>query len=70
MGVADLIITEGISGMWHYHLSREDNFTRGLCGAWVMRTAIPREGWMRATHGDHMPKRMTWCKTCEEKRNG
>ncbi len=60
------IVTEGISGMWHYHVSIEGPaFYRSLCGAQVMRTMIPIAHW-GMQFGEHFPKRPTWCKTCAE----
>lgn len=59
------IVTEGISGMWHYHLSDPKTFTRGLCGAKTMKTAIEAVDFGKS-FGDHFPKRPTWCATCHE----
>lgn len=39
--MSDLKITEGIAGIWHYHLSLLNHTTRSLCGAQTMRTSIP-----------------------------
>lgn len=58
------VITEGISGLWHYHLSESGKTTRGLCGARTMHTSIMRRDW-RVPFGEHFPKRPTWCDKCE-----
>lgn len=59
-----IVVSEGVSGVWHYHLSRDDRKTRGLCGAHTMPTAIPLDAW-RMPFGEHFPKRPTWCENCE-----
>lgn len=61
-----LKITEGVSGLWHYHLSLPTNPSRGICGALVMRTSIPRDDW-GLPFGEHFPKRPTWCAKCAER---
>jgi hypothetical protein len=63
--VNKLIVTEGISGMWHYHLSDPKTFTRGLCGAQTMKTAIEAADFCKS-FGDHFPKRPTWCAKCQQ----
>ena len=63
-----LQVTEGVSGLWHYHLSLPTSKTRGLCGALVMGTSIPRDDW-RKPFGDHFPKRPTWCEKCDARAN-
>lgn len=64
-----LRITEGISGVWHYHLSEvtERPPTTALCGARVMATAMTLDQWA-VPFGEHFPKRPTWCKECEKRR--
>jgi hypothetical protein len=60
------VVTEGVSGMWHYHISEtEKTLSRGLCGAKTMYTAIPLEHW-KMQFGEHFPKRPTWCAECEK----
>jgi hypothetical protein len=59
------IVTEGISGMWHYHLSKPAKFTRGLCGAQTMQTAIELADFGKS-FGDHFPKKPTWCSKCKQ----
>jgi hypothetical protein len=58
----NLIVTEGISGMWFYHLSRDNEFTRSLCGVQTMRTSIPLERWGRTPKGYHIHEK--WCPRC------
>lgn len=57
-------VTEGVSGLWHYHLSREDEPSRGLCGASVMGSRVKMSEW-KVPFGAHFPKKPTWCKVCE-----
>jgi hypothetical protein len=66
--VTDLEISEGISGVWHYHLSPKGKATRGLCGARTMHTSIPLTGW-KEPFGEHFPKRPTWCEECDIKQH-
>lgn len=58
-------ITEGISGYWHYHLSRDSEPFTAICGAKVMGTEMPLTSW-KVPFGEHFPKRPTFCKTCDE----
>ena len=62
---AQLVVTEGISGMWHYHLRHAATTTRALCGAQTMHTAIRLSDW-KVPFGEHFPKRPTWCAKCEQ----
>ncbi|MET3371974.1 hypothetical protein ABIC89_001015 [Variovorax boronicumulans] len=62
----NLAITEGISGLWHYHLSDEAKKMRGLCGAQTMHTAMPLTAW-KVPFGENFPKRPTWCEACSLK---
>jgi hypothetical protein len=57
---AGLIVTEGIAGTWFYHLSEPKRFSRGLCMANTMRTAVPISAW---GHRSHLNER--YCKRCE-----
>lgn len=59
-----LAITEGVSGYWHYHISHNTRYSRALCSAKTMYTAIPIEQW-GIRFGQHLPKRPTWCEHCE-----
>ena len=60
---AKLVVTEGISGTWFYHLSEDAPKPKqqtALCGARVMHTNMPREAWGTVTHiGER------WCKKCQ-----
>lgn len=58
-----LVVTEGISGVWLYHLSHEGTETGALCGAQTMRTSIPIERWGRTPKGYHIPEK--WCQRCD-----
>lgn len=57
-----LVITEGVEGYFHYHLSHPDKRTRGLCGKQVMSTMIPLEAWGSIAH-----LRERWCDECASK---
>jgi hypothetical protein len=35
------IVTEGIEGYWHYHLSLKNEFTKSLCGISTMQCSLP-----------------------------
>ena len=63
-----LVISEGVAGYWHYHLSVEGRITRGLCGAETMYTSIPLERW-GVKGPSHLPKSYTYCKECEKARD-
>jgi len=62
--IEQLCVTEGVAGVWHYHLSHPENWTRGLCGAQTMRTAIKVEDFGKP-FGEHFWKRPTFCETCQ-----
>jgi hypothetical protein len=57
---ADVVITEGIAGVWFYHLSQRGATTRSLCGAPTMPTMIPLSTW---GHSSHLRER--YCRHCE-----
>lgn len=57
-----LHITEGIGGVWFYHLSESNTNARALCGANTMSTSIPLTSW--GVRG-HMKE--GWCSDCEMK---
>ena len=61
-----LVITEGVLGYWHYHVSYGNTRTRSLCDKQTMHTSIPLERW-GVQFGEQRPKYATWCQTCEEK---
>lgn len=54
-----ITVSEGISGMWHYHVS-DNGGTRGLCGKQTMSTAVTLQTW--GFKPGHMPTR--YCKEC------
>lgn len=58
-----MIVTEGVSGLWHYHLSREAEPSKGLCGASVMGSGVQLSKW-QVPFGAHFPKKPTWCAAC------
>lgn len=62
--MADLAVSEGVAGVWHYHLSQRGQTSRALCGAKTMMTGIPVTAWGKP-FGEHFPKQPTWCKACE-----
>ena len=55
-----VIVTEGVEGYWHYHLSKPETFTRSLCGKQVMKTELPLSSWGIV---GHLKER--YCKDCE-----
>ena len=59
-----LKVTEGVSGLWHYHLSEAHRTSQSLCGAPTMETSIPLQGW-KVPFGEHFSKRPTWCEKCD-----
>ncbi len=63
----ELMVTEGVESMWHYHFSYKKTMSRGLCGATTMYTSIRVEDW-GVKFGEHFPKRPSWCKDCEQKK--
>lgn len=59
------VVTEGISGLWHYHLSTRDKPHTSLCGRQVMGTSMPLTDWQKP-FGQHFPKHPTWCAECHQ----
>lgn len=57
-----LVITEGVEGYFHYHLSHHNKRARALCGRQVMSTMIPLGYWGSITH-----LREKWCAECARK---
>jgi len=41
-------VTEGVSGLWHYHLSEDDSKTKALCGATMRESSEPLPPWGEA----------------------
>lgn len=60
-------VTEGVSGLWHYHLSRIGEYL-GLCGAKVMNSNLRLSDWKLAKNPAHMPKPATYCAKCDAAR--
>lgn len=58
----ELRVTEGIPGVWHYHLACAEKFN-ALCGAKVMGTAIELESWGRNGNPELREK---WCTKCAD----
>lgn len=59
----ELVISEGSTGFWHYHLSRRGNPIRGLCGAATLPTAMPVSAWGSPGEAG-LPKRPNYCEKC------
>ena len=57
----EFIISEGRAGMWHYHISRRDEFTQSLCGELTMITSISLEDW--GSKSEHIPE--SYCEKCK-----
>lgn len=55
-----LQITEGVGGVWFYHLSLVSTDATGLCGAKTMHTSIPLVSWGVRGH-----LKEGWCSECE-----
>jgi len=54
-----VVVTESVSGTWHYHLSEPTNLSHGLCGAHTMLSHSPLELW---GHVGHL--RENYCARC------
>lgn len=61
--MGNFVVTEGISGYYHYHLSKEHETTRSLCGVKVMPTCVPLTAWGFVGH-----LREHWCEKCKPKK--
>jgi hypothetical protein len=57
------MITEGVHGYFHYHISYVDTFSKSLCGKneTTMWTDIPMDTW---GFRGHLKER--YCKECKE----
>lgn len=56
-------VTEGIGGMWHYHLAPKNSApSMALCGARTMSSQVPVAAWGRKPA--HMPT--SYCEACAE----
>ena len=60
--VVTLVVTEGVAGVWCYHLNDEKQKARALCGAWTMPTSIKLECWGKTPPNYHIPE--SWCSKC------
>lgn len=58
------MITEGVLGYWHYHISYSDTPSKSLCGKHTMVTSIPLRLW--GIKVDHIPEK--FCVECEKLR--
>ena len=56
------IVTEGLEGIWYYHISRKDDSTKSLCGENVMYSNMSLDEWN--TEPTHIPYK--FCKRCQE----
>ena len=56
------MVTEGVSGYYYYHISEYLNFTRSLCGKFVMQTQVHLSTWGTTSH-----IREKWCSECKTK---
>lgn len=54
-----LHITEGVAGVYSYHLSEVETNSRSLCGAQTMSTQIPIASWGVRGHLNEK-----WCVKC------
>lgn len=54
-----LHVTEGIGGVWFYHLSLASTNATALCGARTMNTSIPLASWGVRGHLNE-----GWCAKC------
>lgn len=45
-----VVVTEGVSGTWFYHLGMSEDITHSLCGEQVMPTSLPINSWGVVTH--------------------
>lgn len=56
---SEVHITEGIGGVWFYHLSAASTNATALCGAKTMNTSIPLKSWGVRGHLNE-----GWCTKC------
>lgn len=59
MASEGLHITEGVGGVYSYHLSDVATNARSLCGAQTMNTQIPMASWGARGHLNEK-----WCSKC------
>ena len=58
----EFVITEGVEGYWHYHISHKDKFIKSLCGKDTMMTELTFSSWGFI---GHLKER--YCKECYQK---
>ena len=56
------VVSEGVSGNHHYHISCSDNSIKSLCGMSTMWTSIALKDW--GNQIDHLNE--TYCKKCKK----
>ena len=57
------IITEGVEGTWHYHISKNDNQSKSLCGETTIYSNMSFDDWgMKPTHIPY-----SFCNKCKKK---
>ena len=54
-----IVITEGIHGLYHYHLSTHDKCSKSLCGKDTMQTSLSLAAW---GYKGHLKER--YCDEC------
>lgn len=60
----ELVVVEGVTGVYHYHLSTTGAESRALCGRPTMPSGTPLAYWGRTPKGHHIPE--SWCGKCIE----
>jgi hypothetical protein len=60
VGLDDIVVTESVYGTFHYHLSKANKRSKGLCGEDTMITGIPLNAW---GFKGHLNER--YCAECE-----
>jgi hypothetical protein len=55
-----VVIAEGVSGTFYYHLAAAENTAQALCGAQTMPTLLDLDAWGKTGHLNER-----WCKRCE-----
>jgi hypothetical protein len=65
----ELVITEGIAGYWHYHISYDDTRHVGLCGKRTMYSGTAVVTWNWVGHRGAGDINYSYCKDCEHLKN-
>jgi hypothetical protein len=60
----NIVVTEGIGGTWHYHLSYDNKTSRSLCGEQVMPTNCSLNDWGYIGH-----LKEKYCEKCKDINN-